>query len=86
MWKIILCRLGLQEQCEPEYPDALRLFEKTKLVLYRTNSLAHLNAAKKLIREYEALMQKHNYPLPLVTQHHELLKLWDIRFKRWKRG
>ena len=86
MWKIILCRIGAVMYCNDDNDEALRLFEKTRIILYKATTLSHLYAAKRLIHKYEVLMQTNNCPMTMVQQHSELLKLWDIRYKIWKRG
>lgn len=86
MWKIILCRLGNMAYCDNENEEMQRLFEKTRIVLYRSSTLSHLYAAKKLIKNYEDLMHKQKNTLVAVENYNELVKLWNIRYKIWKRG
>lgn len=86
MWKIILRQLGVLEMSEPQYDEAVRLFEKTRIVLNRSTTLRHLQITKKLLRECENMLRIHQSPLVLVEQYHELLRLWELRFKIWKRG
>lgn len=86
MWKTILYRLFLREQYEQDDSDEHRLFEKTQILLYKATTLKQLQVATKLIRNYEELMRSRDCPLFMVEKHHELTKLWDIKFKIWKRG
>ena len=86
MWNIILCQLGVSMYCTTDDEEATRLFEKTRIILHRATTLSQLHAAKKLIRQYEVLMQKNNCPLTMVQQLDKLLKLWNLRYKIWKRG
>ena len=86
MWKIILHRLGVLPMSEPHDEDIIRLLEKTRIVLNRSTTLTHLKISKKLLRECETALQLRQYPLDLLQQYNELLHLWELRFKLWKRG
>lgn len=86
MWKIILRRLGVLQVNSLYDEDIIRLLEKTRIVLNRSTTLTHLRVSKKLLRECETMLQLHQYPLEFVEQYDELLRLWELRFKIWKRG
>ena len=87
MWEIILRRLGLCSEpitTNDELSDTL--FEKTRLLLYRANSLTHFNITKHMIKQYEQQMRENQCPLHMVEKYNNLITLWNQRYKMWKRG
>lgn len=86
MWKIILRQLGVLQMNTTHDEEIIRLLEKTRIVLNRSTTLTHLQVSKKLLRECEQMIQLHQHPLEFVEQYNELLRLWELRFKLWKRG
>ena len=86
MWKFILCQLRINNWCQPDESVEQKLFEKTQIILFQAVTLKHVQMASVLIRQDEKVMNEQQYPLFMVERHHELIKLWNKRFKRWKRG
>jgi hypothetical protein len=86
MWKTLLCTIGVQKYCVIEHDEHVRMIEKIKIVLYRANTLEQLQLAKKLLKKYEKILQNAEYPLTMVAEYSKLLKLWEHKFKLWKRG
>lgn len=85
MWKIILCQLGFCNDLVTEDSSDV-LYEKTRLLLYRANSLTHFNIVKEMLKQYETDMRSKGCPLYMVEKYNELVILWNQRFKLWKRG
>lgn len=86
MWKYIIRQLQGNYNHQSDDSEEQKLFEKTQIVIYQSGTLKQLQLALTLIRKYETLMEVHQYPLYMVERHHELTKMWGIRFKLWKRG
>ncbi len=86
MLKSLLCRIGFFQFCEIEDESADRLVEKIKIVLYKANTVEHFYVSKRLIKQYEVLTHNKQYPLTMVSQCVILNKLWERKFKLWKRG
>lgn len=86
MWKTLLCTIGVEQYCATDTEESVRMVEKIKIVLYRANTLEQLQLAKKLLKDYEEMIHKYQYPLTMVAEYDKLVKLWEHKFKLWKRG
>ena len=64
--------------------DMVRIEEKILILLSRPTTLEHLRTSKRLIEQYEKLMYI-NHPLTNIERHNSLVKLWERKFKLWKR-
>jgi len=83
MWRIFLCRMGIHKYCLDD-EDMVRLEEKIRILLYRPTTLYHLRTSKRLIEQYEKMMYI-NHPLTNIERYNSLVKLWQHKFKLWKR-
>jgi hypothetical protein len=84
MWYVFLCKFGVSRYCVDD-GDLLRLEEKIRILLSRPTTLEHLRVSKRLIEQYEKMMYI-NHPLTNIEQYTSLVKLWQRKFKLWKRG
>ncbi len=83
MWHIFLCKFGMSNYCVDD-EDMVRIEEKIRILLSRPTTLEHLRASKRLIEQYEKLMYI-NHPLTNIERYNSLVKLWQRKFKLWKR-
>jgi hypothetical protein len=84
MWYVFLCKLGVSRFCVDD-DEMVRLEEKIRILLYRPTTLEHLRVSKQLIEQYEKIMYV-NHPLTNIDRYTSLVKLWQRKFKLWKRG
>jgi hypothetical protein len=84
MWWIFLCKLGIYDYCVDD-DNMVRIEEKIRILLSRPTTLEHLRASKRLIEQYEVLMYT-NHLLTNIERYNSLVKLWEHKFKLWKRG
>ena len=86
MWKIILCQFGFCDDTHAKNEKVDVLYNKIKVLLYRSQSLTHFRVVEKLLKQYEIEMYDGGCPLHMVEKYDELVTLWNHRFKLWKRG
>lgn len=80
----LLCRIGFEQYCVTD-DDLLLLEEKIRILLHRPTTLEHLRVSKRLIGKYEKIMYS-STPLVRLECYNSLVKLWEYKFKLWKRG